>query len=295
MVGAYLSIMATRARPTSARKLRRARPHTRPGHGREPATRHTLVEAVWLEARAASPTVLRHRAYRGEEALAFLGDPHWTELVEQQARPNPTLLGGWQRALALQRRGEPLVLAVTAGDTLVAGGAFAIQRALGGRITYATWLGSSFQSFSPDALATGPDAADALVDGLLDEVDLVKLMAVGEGVLVSALRRRAPWGAIGRGRNGTYFSQLPPPTRNRLLRDAARDERRAARAGVEVEVRVATEPCDVAATRTALSPASRTVGGARGRERELRERQGDPRRSPRRRGRTCRQGLRQAH
>ena len=186
---------------------------------------------------------MRVTVARGEEAaLALLDDPRWNELVRGQPRPNPTLLGGWQRALMGLKLGVPIVIAVEHGAELVAGGPFGLHRALGGRLSYATWLGRAFQPFSPDVIARTSEAVDVLVDALLGEVDIVRLWALAEGSTVAAVERRAPWGSVRPAPSGTLVVELPTPTRPRLLRSLAKDERRASRAGVRVETWVTTDP-----------------------------------------------------
>lgn len=183
--------------------------------------------------------------HRGEDALALLHDRRWDDLVLQQARPNPTLLGAWQRVLGGLGLGEPLVVTVSSGGTLLAAGAFTVRRALRGRLSAAAWLGKSLQSFSPDILASAPEYAEVLVDRLLGEVDLVKLTTVEGGRFAAAVRRLAPWASV-HAAPGTFVTELPVTTHARLQRSAASDQRRAERAGVRVEVQVATDPADVA-------------------------------------------------
>lgn len=185
---------------------------------------------------------MRVTVARGEEAFALLGDPRWNELVMRQPRPNPTLLGGWQRALMGLKIGVPIVIGVERGQELVAGGPFGLHQALGGRISYATWLGRAFQPFSPDVIAVTSEAADVLVDALLGEVDVVRLWALAEGSMVAAVERQAPWGSVRPAPSGTLVVELPTQTRPRFLRSLAKDERRAGRAGVRVETCVAADP-----------------------------------------------------
>jgi hypothetical protein len=189
---------------------------------------------------------MRATVLRGADARALLDDPRWDDLVRSRPRPNPTLLGCWQRALLGLGAGTPLAVAVEQGARLVAGGAFATRATARGRLTMACWPGGSFQPFSPDVLAESPAAADALVDALLGEVGLVRLWAVGRGPLVAALRRRAPWASIRAGRASTWVVSLPlrPELRSGQVRELAKDERRALRAGVALDISVAERPED---------------------------------------------------
>ena len=175
---------------------------------------------------------------RGVRSLEALLDPVWDELVVRQACPNPTLLGGWQRALG-RHAPAPLVATVRSGEALAAAGAFGLRRF--GRLSVAAWLGGDLQSFSPDILADDRDSADALVDALLGAVDVVRVPVLADGWLISSVARLAPW-ATAWDAPGSLVSSLPLPMRNRLRSDAASDQRRADRAGIPVEIRCATAP-----------------------------------------------------
>ncbi|MEZ5102724.1 MAG: GNAT family N-acetyltransferase [Thermoleophilia bacterium] len=193
----------------------------------------------------AAPTATVHR---GDGALAGI-DARWDGLVRAQLRPNPCQTAVWLTRLADWDDGEPLVVTVEEDGTLLAAGAFAVHRPAG-RLgpSIARWLGPPAQWYAPDALVLPdrPEAGRSLARAVLGEVDGLSLPVVSGGPLSLALAGVAPWATrVGSGARGWV---LPlPAARLATVRTAVGQEvRRAARAGVEVGVRVAREPDEIA-------------------------------------------------
>jgi hypothetical protein len=181
----------------------------------------------------------------GPDALRLL-DTAWDELLLAQAKPDPTLTGGWLRHLAAAGVGEPLVVRVEAGSRLVACGALEVRRELAGR-RVGMWLGFGPLVFGPDILVDPrrPWAAEPAARALLEAVDALVLYPVpADGPLVRALARLAPWGDVS-SLGVSFESPLPPPRLGDMARKVAYELRRGRRRG-SVEVAVRQEPEELA-------------------------------------------------
>jgi CelD/BcsL family acetyltransferase involved in cellulose biosynthesis len=199
---------------------------------------------------AASPAV---RLETGPAALELLDEP-WDELLRRVPLPNPLLSATWLRALARWQTGTPLVAVAEREGRLVAGAALELRRP-GGRLGphVATWLGPIEQLCSADLLVDPerPQAGEAVIEAVLEQVDVLSIGTPASGGAARTLAAVAPW------RRETTFSERwllsgPPPRLDYVRRQAGYDLRRAARRGAEVEVRVAAEPDDVARALTRL-------------------------------------------
>ncbi len=186
------------------------------------------------------------RVAHGADALDLLDD-RWDELLLRAEFPNPLLSAGWLRRLACLRHGTPLVAIAEEDGALLAGAALETGRR-GGRVgpTVATWLGPPEQHCSPDLLVDSgrPEAGEALVSGLLEEVDALSLGTAASGNAARALEGAAPWHTASA---YTVRWVLRGPARVDYVRTRAEaDVRRAERLGVRVEVRVSSEPDELA-------------------------------------------------
>lgn len=182
----------------------------------------------------------------GPSALELL-DGSWDDLLARGPLPNPTQSSTWLRELARWQTGVPLVAVAESGGVLVAGAALELRG--GGRLAprVAAWLGPVEQHFSPDLLADPrfPGAADAVVAAVLDVADVLSIGAPASGPAARALAAVAPWHeSVVTGER--WLLPWPAPRLEYARSRTARDVRRARRAGVEVEVRIAADPDDVA-------------------------------------------------
>lgn len=186
---------------------------------------------------------------RGMRALELLDD-RWDALTLRQPIPNPTLSAAWLREMAAWDLTVPLIIVVSSGDRVVAGGAFSLSRPLGrfGPVL-ATWLGRNGRPvLSPDLLIDPdfPDAGRILVNTLFDQVHAVLIgPSPLDGPASIFLKARAPWLHIRPEVEG-WFVRLPPPKIDRQRNKAAYARRRAERLGATVSVSVAAEPQAVA-------------------------------------------------
>lgn len=184
---------------------------------------------------------------RGSAALELL-DRRWDDLVARQTLPNPTLSAAWLRELARWRTGAPLVAVVEEGGALLAGAALEARH--GGRLApaVATWFGPVQQLFSPDLLGVPgrPDAVAALLDALFAEVDVLSVQAPLAGVAATALAANAPWRRVAP-LEDRWLLPWPAPRLDYARSRAGYEVRRGARRGVDVQVRVAAAPDEVAA------------------------------------------------
>lgn len=199
---------------------------------------------------AREPTI---RVERGDAALGLFDD-RWDDLVRRQRMPNPTLTATWLRAVAEQEPGVPFVVAVEAGDRLLAAGAFALRRPLGRRSPWvASWLGdlplppglgNAPLVMSPDLLIdrTAPWAGPQIAQTLLDEAVAVHLsIAPLAGVAAEALLDRAPWLSVWR-RQEAWVADVSQPALASRRKEDAYHRRRAERHGATVSVTCAEEP-----------------------------------------------------
>jgi CelD/BcsL family acetyltransferase involved in cellulose biosynthesis len=203
----------------------------------------TATSAGAVPSSQRTPTV---HVETGPSALELL-DGGWDDLLAREPLPNPTLSSTWLRELARWQTGVPLVAVAESGGVLVAGAALELRG--GGRLgpRVAAWLGPVEQHFSPDMLADPryPGAAEAVVAAVLDVADVLSIGAPVSGPAARALAAVAPWHeAVVTGER--WLLPWPAPRLAYAQKRAARELRHARGAGVEVEVRVAAEPDDVA-------------------------------------------------
>jgi GNAT acetyltransferase-like protein len=195
-----------------------------------------------------SPTFRVRRALDSDVQTLF--DDRWDELVARQAVASPTLTGSWLRELVRRERGTPLAIAVEADDRVVAAGAFAVHRPLGGgRVRIATWLARAFSSLSPDILVDPefPEAGDLV---LADALEVSHAFHLGPspagGHFAGSMNRVAPWGHVQRQEPG-WVAALPPPRAERMRKTVGYFQRRADKLGASVSVEVRASPDEVAA------------------------------------------------
>ena len=183
------------------------------------------------------------RLETGPAALALL-DERWDGLLERTSLPNPLLSTTWLRALTRWHTGEPLVAVADMGGTVVAGAALEVSRR-GGRLgpRVATWLGPPELMCSADLLVDPdrPQAGEAVLAAVLEEVDSLSVGAPASGGAARALATVAPWRSAAV-YNARWLLPWPPPRLEYVRQRTAGDRRRAERLGATIEVRVASSP-----------------------------------------------------
>lgn len=204
------------------------------------------------------------RAETGGAALALLDD-RWDDLVARQPLPNPLLSATWLRELARWRTGLPLVAVAESQGELVAGAALELRRP-GGRLgpTVATWLGPVEQIFSADMLADPrrPEALEAVTAAVLDEADVLTLDAPSGGVAAHALAVVAPWRRTTNSAE-RWIASCAPAALEHARKRAGYELRWSARRGADVQIRVASDPAEVATALARLFRLNRVRWGSR--------------------------------
>ena len=199
-----------------------------------------------LEPARDQQTPIRVSLTRGPAALELLDD-RWDDLLRRQPIPNPLLSATWLRAVARWDVGVPLVLLGECDGRLVAGAAVGLRRrGRGLGPSLATWLGPENLLSYLDILSDPqrPQAGEAVVAALLDEVDALSVRSPASGAMTQALAALAPW----RRETAAFERWLlpcPPPRLEYVRRRVARDLRRADRLGARIDVRVHRDPADV--------------------------------------------------
>ena len=198
--------------------------------------------------KASSELALRIRVSADEADAIGLLDDDWDELVRAQARPNPTMLGGWIAAMSEPEFGRLTVVRLERDGRLVAAAAVSIFSPVGPLgPRFARWPGAPTSWFDPDILV-GPEdigVGAALVREILRHVHALYVPCVADSALARTLR---DWNSRAVHRSPPsegWIAPIPLPRDSYVRGHIAKDIRQAKRKGAVIEMRVATSDAEI--------------------------------------------------